>query len=1001
MFTALTTGEISHVRALLSLARSGGGGDGRSSSFFAKCPHRVGRNGSYIHFCSRLGKTECLRELLAFGLDIHTKDCHDETSLHVASRNGMMECVRALMQHGANVNAREGHGWSALVCASLNGRTELLRYLLQFNPDVNEPDLTGRLATHFAAKNGHIGCLRLMLDAGCSATLPDEDGNTPLHLSVNAGSVAALKMLLDAGADLRARNHKGQTTLLMALEVGRTNIVEAILDADPTQYADLTECLRHLEGVFESTSLAQPEKSVESRVAQVVRQLSGKATVAQQLMTTLAESFRAHLVALLSGTSHNTDLSTTPAIMPSSFNVIAASAPNSLSPAMASTPGIATTDPNTGQLDHVKALRCVTKWSVAVMAVHPCPPDSQLNAQLPLLFDASSSRSEQLSESPAPWLSLRQISVATMIHAALDAVTQHIDGLSHQLDGLSSSSSRLTHYQSLPAAATVAPIASPSSSSSPSSLASATASPSFEKDLVDSSMLSEVNTVLPPAAAASTLSSSSSPSSPLSAASTAPGSDSSNAAESTKIGVSIAHVLQAVFELTNVYHVREVRGFFQFLADIPSLLEILIHSAEDLTDGAFDFLLRHLDQLPPHITEVIHRTPIQAKLCWFRRQIDEEKASRASAQSDAEQHNDQLVFVVRRESLLLHSCSQLSQVVANSVDILKSPRFGVQFEGEEGVGAGVSSEFFRQISAELFNVDNSLFVQSSDGLFQPSPESAVNPDHLSFFQFAGRICGLAMYHNFLLNVFLTLPFHKQILGLPVGYMDLQTVDPAFWKNLDWIVKNNVDEADLGLTFEVLKEGFGKSTCVELVPNGAQIDVTEKNKMEYVQLQAEHKLHGAIAEQVDSFVEGVHEIISPELLGLFSAPELSVLLSGVDHYELSDWRENTEYRNGFTRESDTVRFFWEYVEGLSHEQRGQLLQFATGAAHVPVGGFGAFLGVSGPMPFTIARLDASLDSLPLSSTCFKLLKLPPYTSLEQLSQRLTAAITYGRQGFGFA
>jgi hypothetical protein len=155
-----------------------------------------------------------------------------------------------------------------------------------------------------------------------------------------------------------------------------------------------------------------------------------------------------------------------------------------------------------------------------------------------------------------------------------------------------------------------------------------------------------------------------------------------------------------------------------------------VYGESSLTEGAFDFLLRNLNRLPCHIGAVVRRTPLQEKLRWFRRQVEEEKAERASAHTDAEQHRDQLAFVVRREALLLHSCSQLSHAVTNGVDTLKSPRFGVQFEGEEGVGVGVSSEFFREISAELFNVDNSLFVQSDDGLFQPSPESSVNPDHL-------------------------------------------------------------------------------------------------------------------------------------------------------------------------------------------------------------------------------------------------------------------------------
>lgn len=48
--------------------------------------------------------------------------------------------------------------------------------------------------------------------------------------------------------------------------------------------------------------------------------------------------------------------------------------------------------------------------------------------------------------------------------------------------------------------------------------------------------------------------------------------------------------------------------------------------------------------------------------------------------------------------------------------------------------------------------------------FQPNSLSDVNPDHLSYFSFAGRMMGLAIYHKQLLNVYFTRSFYKHILG---------------------------------------------------------------------------------------------------------------------------------------------------------------------------------------------------------------------------------------------
>ena len=48
--------------------------------------------------------------------------------------------------------------------------------------------------------------------------------------------------------------------------------------------------------------------------------------------------------------------------------------------------------------------------------------------------------------------------------------------------------------------------------------------------------------------------------------------------------------------------------------------------------------------------------------------------------------------------------------------------------------------------------------------FQPNSLSDVNPDHLSYFRFAGRMMGLAIHHKQLLNVYFTRSFYKHILG---------------------------------------------------------------------------------------------------------------------------------------------------------------------------------------------------------------------------------------------
>lgn len=106
-------------------------------------------------------------------------------------------------------------------------------------------------------------------------------------------------------------------------------------------------------------------------------------------------------------------------------------------------------------------------------------------------------------------------------------------------------------------------------------------------------------------------------------------------------------------------------------------------------------------------------------------------------------------------------------------------------------GQGVVREWFDILSNEIINPDYALFTQSADGTqfssyshniwivelkskedvfsstgttFQPNSNSSVNPDHLNYFQFAGQILGLALYHRQLVNIYFTRSFYKHILG---------------------------------------------------------------------------------------------------------------------------------------------------------------------------------------------------------------------------------------------
>lgn len=358
---------------------------------------------------------------------------------------------------------------------------------------------------------------------------------------------------------------------------------------------------------------------------------------------------------------------------------------------------------------------------------------------------------------------------------------------------------------------------------------------------------------------------------------------------------------------------------------------------------------------------------------------------------------------VRRAYVLEDSYNQLRM---RSNQDLKG-RLNVQFQGEEGIDAGgLTREWYQLLSRVIFDKGALLFTTvGSNATFQPNPNSVYQTEHLSYFKFVGRVVAKALFDGQLLDVYFTRSFYKHILGVKVTYHDIEAVDPDYYKNLKWMLENDVsDILDLTFSMDADEEKhilYGKTevTDYELKPGGRNIRVTEETKHEYVDLVADHILTNAIRPQINSFLEGFNELVPRELISIFNDKELELLISGLPEIDLDDLKANTEY-TGYTAASNVIQWFWEVVSSFTKEDMARFLQFVTGTSKVPLEGFKALQGISGPQRFQIHKAYGTPERLPSAHTCFNQLDLPEYSSKEQLRERMLLAIHEASEGFGF-
>jgi len=65
----------------------------------------------------------------------------------------------------------------------------------------------------------------------------------------------------------------------------------------------------------------------------------------------------------------------------------------------------------------------------------------------------------------------------------------------------------------------------------------------------------------------------------------------------------------------------------------------------------------------------------------------------------------------------------------------------------------------------MFNQHYSLFKNSDNGsTYMPNPKSAVQPDHIRYFRFIGRVIGKALFDGCLLECYFVRSMYKMMIG---------------------------------------------------------------------------------------------------------------------------------------------------------------------------------------------------------------------------------------------
>lgn len=143
-------------------------------------------------------------------------------------------------------------------------------------------------------------------------------------------------------------------------------------------------------------------------------------------------------------------------------------------------------------------------------------------------------------------------------------------------------------------------------------------------------------------------------------------------------------------------------------------------------------------------------------------------------------------ITISRTSIFHDAYSEFMRLPPNEL----KKRLMIKFSGEEGLDyGGLSREFFFLLSHEISNPLYGLLEYASNNNYtlQINSHSDVNPEHLDYFRFIGRMCGLAVFHQRFLDAFFVVSVYKSILNLKCTLGDMESIDATLHRSLQWML----------------------------------------------------------------------------------------------------------------------------------------------------------------------------------------------------------------------
>jgi len=175
-------------------------------------------------------------------------------------------------------------------------------------------------------------------------------------------------------------------------------------------------------------------------------------------------------------------------------------------------------------------------------------------------------------------------------------------------------------------------------------------------------------------------------------------------------------------------------------------------------------------------------------------------------------------------------------------------------------------------------------------------------------------------------------------------------------------------------------------AVELIAGGAKTAVTWENKSKFCEALTRYRLN-EFRVQCEAIRRGLATVIPYKQLPLLTWQELEYMVCGSRRVDVDLLESMTSYFDCVSSDRH-IRLFWRMMrERFDDDMRAKFLSFVWGRSTMPT-------KIDPVIRFKIQRYNRSAiadNAFPIGHTCFFSIELPPYSSLDIMTQKVTYAI----------